>query len=98
MTGSGPGAGSDKGPVRGLLVGASLAEGSPNPRLATVARAALERSGASVDRAAMADFDGPSYNRDVETHDGFPPGSRELHRRLMGGDAFAIASPEYNAS
>lgn len=98
MTGSGPGAGSNKGPVRVLLFAASLAENSLNQRLATVARAALERSGASVDRAGMAEFDGPSYNADVEARDGFPPGPRELHRRLLRCDAFVIASPEYNAS
>jgi NAD(P)H-dependent FMN reductase len=46
----------------------------------------------------MNDFDGPSYNQDVETGPGFPSGPRELHRRLEACDAFVIATPEYNAS
>jgi NAD(P)H-dependent FMN reductase len=98
MTRPGSSAGSDKGPVRVLLFAASLGGESLNNRLAAVARTALERIGASVDRAAMAEFDAPSYNQDVESRDGFPPGPRELHRRLMASDAFVIASPEYNAS
>jgi NAD(P)H-dependent FMN reductase len=92
------GGGSDKGPVRVLLFAASLRNDSLNQRLAAVAGPVLERNGAAVDRAAMADFDAPSYNLDVEMRDGFPPGPRELHRRLMACDGFVIASPEYNAS
>ena len=89
---------SDKGPVRVLLFAASLRNDSFNQRLAAVAGPALERNGATVDRAAMAEFDAPSFNQDMETRDGFPPGPRELHRRIMACDAFVIASPEYNAS
>ena len=89
---------SDKGPVRVLLFAASLGGNSLNKRLAALAGVVLERHGARVDRAAMAEFDGPSYSQDVETRDGFPPGSQELHRRLQACDAFVIASPEYNAS
>lgn len=88
----------EKGPVRVLLFAASLEEESLNKRLTAVATTILEGHGARVDRAAMAEFDAPSYSQEVETRDGFPPGPRELHRRLEASDAFVIASPEYNAS
>ena len=87
-----------KGPVRLLLFAASLGNDSLNQRLAEVAGATLERSGARVDRATMREFDAPSYNPDVEAREGFPPGPKELHRRLEACDGFVIASPEYNAS
>lgn len=87
-----------KGPVRVLLFAASLGENSLNRRLAALARPILERHGARVDHAGMGEFDAPSYSNDVETRSGFPPGPRELHRRLEACDAFVIASPEYNAS
>jgi NAD(P)H-dependent FMN reductase len=93
-----PAARSDKGVVRVLLFSASLRADSFNTRLVTLARSVIERLGARVDLATMQEFDGPSYNQDVETGDGFPPGTRELHRRLEACDAFVIASPEYNAS
>jgi chromate reductase, NAD(P)H dehydrogenase (quinone) len=92
------GADREKGPVRLLLFAASLGNVSLNCRLAAVAGATLERSGARVDRATMREFDTPSYNQDVEAREGFPPGAKELHRRLEACDAFVIASPEYNAS
>lgn len=87
-----------KGPIRVLLFSASLRADSVNTRLAHLARAALEAIGASVDWAAMSEFDGPSYNQDAETAAGFPAGPQELHRRLEACDAFVIAAPEYNAS
>ena len=87
-----------EGPVRVLLFSASLRADSLNTRLARLAREAMEHVGAAVDWAAMQDFDAPSYNQDVEKGSGFPPGPRELHRRLEACDAFVIASPEYNAS
>jgi chromate reductase len=93
-----PAARSDKGVVRVLLFSASLRADSFNTRLVALARSVIERLGARVDLATMQEFDGPSYNQDVETRDGFPPGTRELHRRLEACDAFVIASPEYNAS
>jgi chromate reductase, NAD(P)H dehydrogenase (quinone) len=89
---------SDKGVVRVLLFSASLRAESFNTRLVTLARSVIERLGARIDLASMQEFDGPSYNQDVETRDGFPPGTRELHRRLEACDAFVIATPEYNAS
>ncbi|MGH7585989.1 MAG: NADPH-dependent FMN reductase [Gemmatimonadales bacterium] len=87
-----------EGPVHVLLFSASLRTDSLNTRLARLARAAIEKAGATVDWAAMQDFDAPSYNQDVETGSGFPPGPRELHRRLEACDAFVIAAPEHNAS
>jgi chromate reductase, NAD(P)H dehydrogenase (quinone) len=84
--------------VRVLLFSASLRADSLNTRLARLARATIESAGATVDWAAMNEFDGPSYNQDVETASGFPSGPQELHRRLEGCDAFVIATPEYNAS
>src|SRR5687768_4701664 len=85
--------------VRVLLFSASLRTDSLNTRLARLARSVLEKARATtVDWATMSEFDSPSYNEDVETGAGFPPGPRELHRRLESCDAFVIATPEYNAS
>lgn len=84
--------------VRVLLFSASLRADALNTRLAQLARSVLEAAGATVDWATMHEFDGPSYNQDVEAAPGFPTGSRELHRRLEACDAFVIATPEYNAS
>jgi NAD(P)H-dependent FMN reductase len=46
----------------------------------------------------MKDFDGPSFDQDVEVAKGVPAGPRELQRRLEASDAFVISSPEYNGS
>ncbi|HTL06202.1 MAG TPA: NAD(P)H-dependent oxidoreductase [Gemmatimonadales bacterium] len=89
---------SGKGAVRVLLFSASLSSDSINARLATLAHQVLERLGATVDHASMAEFDGPSYDYDDEVAKGFPPGAKELYRRLEVCDAFVIATPEYNAS
>ena len=88
----------DRGAVRVLVFSASLREGSLNTRLATLARRAIEKFGGEVDLASMREFDGPSYDGDLETRDGIPPGARELVRRLEASDAFVIASPEYNGA
>jgi chromate reductase, NAD(P)H dehydrogenase (quinone) len=85
-------------PVGFLVFSASLREGSLNTRLAALAASVIEANGGEVDLAAMTDFDCPSYNADVQDHDGFPAGARELHRRLQRCDGFVISSPEYNAS
>jgi len=86
------------GALRVLLFSASLRTDSLNTRLARLARSVLEKSGITVDWATMNEFDGPSYNQDVEVGSGFPSGPTELHRRLEACDAFVIATPEYNAS
>jgi chromate reductase len=93
---TGPGA--PREPVRFLVFSASLRAESLNSRLARLAARAIERHGGMVDLAAMAEFDGPSYNQDLQDADGLPPGPEALRRRLEGNDAFVIASPEYNAS
>jgi len=85
-------------PVRFLVFSASLRAESLNSRLAHLARRVIEDHGGTVDVAAMADFECPSYDQDVQTRDGFPPGADEFRRRVEANDAFVIASPEYNGS
>lgn len=84
--------------LRILVLSGSQRTESLNTRLARVAAAVIERSGASVDFATMSEFDAPSYDGDTETADGMPPGAQALRERLEGADGFVIASPEYNAS
>jgi chromate reductase len=85
-------------PLKVLVFAASLRADSLNSRLANLAARHVEEYGATVDRATMRDFDVPSFDADVETGGGVPPGATELNRRLGESDAFIIASPEYNAS
>ncbi len=85
-------------PIKCLVFGASLRAGSLNNRLAALAADVTEQQGATVDRAAMRDFDCPPYDGDVERDDGLPGPAKELCRRIKESDAFIIASPEYNAS
>jgi chromate reductase, NAD(P)H dehydrogenase (quinone) len=85
-------------PVHFLVLSASLRAGSLNARLADLAAASVEAHGGTVDRAAMEEFDCPSYNLDVQQGEGFPPGADEFRRRLEACDAFVVSSPEYNAS
>ena len=86
------------GPTRFLVLSASMRTDSYNTRLARLAARAIEQNGGIVDFAAMPEFDCPSYSQDVEDREGLPPGAAEFRRRLEAGDAFVIASPEYNAS
>ena len=85
-------------PVKFLVFGASLRRESLNDRLASLAASVVNDKGGTVDRAHMTDFDGPSYDQDMESEDGVPPGARELCERLQAADAFIVAAPEYNAS
>lgn len=85
-------------PVTVLVFAASLREQSLNERLATLAARAVEKVGASVERASMRDFDCPSYDGDAEADGAFPDGARRLNDRLLATDAFILVSPEYNAS
>jgi NAD(P)H-dependent FMN reductase len=85
-------------PVRFLAFSASLRAESYNTRLARLAARLIEEHGGTVDAAAMAEFDCPSYDQDAQTRDGIAPGALELRRRLEASDAFVIASPEYNSS
>jgi NAD(P)H-dependent FMN reductase len=84
--------------IRVLIFAASLRDASLNERLISLAQAVAAEQGAEVDRGRMADFDCPSYDADVERESGVPPGAQRLRDRLVGADAFIIASPEYNAS
>ena len=84
--------------VRLLVFGASLREGSMNDSLASLAAAVAQEKGASVERAAMTDFECPTYDLDVELSTGLPAGAQALHDKLVATDGFMIASPEYNAS
>jgi len=83
-------------PIRVLIFAASLRSGSVNRRLADLAATVAAAGGAEVDHAHMREFDCPSYNGDVQDHEGFPAGAEELRRRLEAADAFILASPEYN--
>lgn len=84
-------------PVRVLVFGASLRDGSLNQRLAELAAGVVRAKGAEADLARMADFDCPAYDADAEKA-GMPLGAERLRQRLVAADAIIIASPEYNAS
>lgn len=84
--------------IKVLVFAASLRAESLNRKLAALAARLSGKYGAIVDLASMRDFDAPSYDGDVETSQGIPPGPSELHRRLTDADAYIIASPEYNFS
>lgn len=85
-------------PVRFLVFSASLRAGSLNTRLARVVAGLIGQHGGTVDSAAMADFECPSYNQDAQSKNGLASGAMELRRRLEANDAFVIVSPEYNSS
>ncbi|MFJ9351313.1 NADPH-dependent FMN reductase [Streptomyces sp. NPDC101237] len=89
---------SPPGPLRVLVLGASLRTGSLNARLATLVGDLMAGGGADVDLATLRDFGMPLYDGDLEEAEGLPPGALALHDRLDRSDAFVIASPEYNAS
>jgi chromate reductase, NAD(P)H dehydrogenase (quinone) len=84
--------------VKVLVFSASLNSKSLNSRLAALAARVAERHGGIVDRARMEDFDCPSYDFDEESAGQMPVGAQRLKDKLLGADAFIIASPEYNAS
>lgn len=85
-------------PLRLLVFSASLRTGSLNTRLAELAAASIEATGATAELASMQDFDAPSYDGDAERANGLPPGAEALRRRLEDTNGFVIASPEYNGS
>jgi NAD(P)H-dependent FMN reductase len=85
-------------PLRVLIFSASLRADSLNTRLAGLAARAAASFGATVDVAAMREFEAPSYDGDADAHGEIPAGARALNRRLTENDAFVIASPEYNGS
>jgi len=81
-----------------LVFAASLRAQSLNRKLATLAARAAEQYGATVDLAAMRDFDVPLYDGDVEMANGIPKGAQDFRSRLQASDTFIISSPEYNGS
>src|SRR5512142_992308 len=81
-----------------LVFAASLRKESVNRKLAMLATRVAQAAGATVDLASMHDFDVPLYDGDFEASQGIPKGAQELQRRLLGSDAFIVASPEYNGS
>jgi NAD(P)H-dependent FMN reductase len=85
-------------PVKVLVFGASLRDGSLNQRLAALAAEVVEAHGGVVDEARMGDFDCPSYDADEEAEGHMPLGAERLRQRLVAADALLVASPEYNAS
>jgi NAD(P)H-dependent FMN reductase len=87
-----------RGPLRFLVFSAALREQSLNSHLARLAAQTIEEHGGTVDLAAMAEFDAPSYDQDEQDGVGFPPGAEEFRRGLAASDAFVISSPEYNAA
>ncbi|MFF4348928.1 NADPH-dependent FMN reductase [Streptomyces sp. NPDC001530] len=86
------------GPLRLLVFGAALRAESANTRLASLVARLVSDTGATVDLAAMRDFDMPLYDGDMETAEGVPDGALALRDRLEQSDAFVISSPEYNGS
>lgn len=85
-------------PVKILVFSASMRAESLNTRLARLAADAIGRLGATADFASMRDFDGPSYDGDVEASGGMPPGPQAFRERTEAAHGFVIASPEYNAA
>ncbi len=86
------------GPLRVLVFGAAMRAGSTNARLASLVAGLIAETGATVDLAAMRDFDMPLYDGDLEAATGIPDGALALHGRVELADAVVISSPEYNAS
>ncbi|MGP8296579.1 NADPH-dependent FMN reductase [Streptomyces inhibens] len=86
------------GPLRVLVLGASLRAESFNVRLASLVGRMMTEAGAAVDLATMREFEMPLYDGDMEAAEGVPDGALALRDRLEWCDAFVIASPEYNGS
>jgi chromate reductase len=80
-----------------LAFAASLRRASWNQKLIALAAGIAEERAAEVDLADFREFDMPLYDRDIQDT-GFPPGARELQRRVQAVDGLLIASPEYNYS
>ena len=88
----------ERAPIRILAFSASLRADSLNRKLANLAARCIEHNGGQVDLASMSEFDAPSYNADLQEMGDWPNGATRFQDRLEQCDAFAIASPEYNAS
>jgi len=79
-----------------FAIAGSLRAASLNRALLALAAAIAEKQGASVDLAALRDFDVPLYDGDVETSSGIPEGVQRLAARISEADGLLIVSPEYN--
>ena len=88
----------DRALVSFLVFSASRRHESLNATLARLAADTIARHGDQRRDRPTSDFDVPAYDGDLERDEGLPPGAEELRQRLQANDAFAIASPEYNAS
>lgn len=84
--------------VRILVLSASLQRQSLNTRLADLTGRCIQANDGTVTVKCMAEFEMPSYDQDVQHHDGFPAAAGALRQSLEDNDAFVIVSPEYNAS
>jgi chromate reductase len=84
--------------VKVFVLSASRRKGALNSRLASLAAKVAVVDGASVDHAALSDFDCPFYDGDIEASTGVPEGAKQFCRRIKEADAFIVSSPEYNAS
>ena len=84
--------------LRLLAFAGSLRKNSFNRKLLKVAVEIAKSGGAEVDVAEFHEFDGPSFNADIQESTGSPPGPEEFRRRLSAADGMLLASPEYNYS
>ena len=84
--------------MRVFAFAAAFRRDSLNKKLVRLAAAAAERAGATLDLADFREFEMPLYDGDLEASAGVPPGAQKLRERVLGADAFMIASPEYNFS
>lgn len=85
-------------PLRLLVIEASARTGSLNAKLAKLAADVINKRGAIAELKSISEFDGPSFNQDIEKSSGIPSGPEQLKKRILENDAFIIVSPEYNGS
>jgi len=81
-----------------LVFAGSTRSESFNRKLATVAAAAAEQTGAVVTHIELADYPMPLFNQDLEASEGMPDSARQFKQQLIDHDGFIIASPEYNSA
>lgn len=80
-----------------FAVAGSLRKGSWNRKLLRLAADMLSAKGHELDIGDLLDdLDMPHYNADVEDATGYPPGAREMARRVTASDAMMVVSPEFS--
>lgn len=85
-------------PIRIAVFSGSLRKGSFNTKLVLYVAGEIEASGGvELDLISLNGLDLPIFSQDLEEA-GFPQAAIDLKKRLIGVDAFLIASPEYNGS